>query len=451
MFDLHIKNGVIVTSEQVFRGDVYVSGQQVAQLGNGQEDLPARQVIDAAGNYVLPGFVDPHSHLNDPGLTESEDFYTGTCSAAAGGITTVLEHPLTFPLPASRQPFVEKRSIAAKKCVVDYCLFGACSPDNYKDIEAMLEEGAVAFKAFMPYSVEIPQLNDGQLLAHLSNLRGRGAVLTVHCENDAIINQRTAALTAAGRVACADYPQGRPAIAEIEAVNRLCLLTEASGGRSHVAHCSTAAGVEAVAAFKERQVDITVETCVHYLYFNADDLQRLGVFGVCNPPFRSPEEPEKLWRLIRQGKVDFIGSDHAAYTVEEKQAGRGDAFKTPAGFTGIQTCFPFFFDQGVNKRKLDIRQFVAMSSANAAKRYGIFPQKGAVAIGSDADLVIFAPHSGYRVTPESLFYKVKETPFLGMSIEGRVLSTIVRGRLVYDGEKILAQPGYGRFVRPRWQ
>jgi len=447
MYDLHIKGGIVVNPEHIFRADVYIKNQKIAQISDGEESFKSKKIIDATGNYVMPGFIDPHSHLNDPGATESEDFYTGTCSAAAGGISTVMEHPLTFPLPSSPKAFIEKKKIAAQKCVVDFCLFGACIPDNYRDVDDMAEEGAIAFKAYMPYSVEIPQIDDGQLLSHLQNLRNTGIVLTVHCENDSIIRNLVAAMASNEKLTYSDYPTSRPEIAEIEAINRLSMFTQATGGKAHVAHCSTAAGIEIVSKHKAQQVDITVETCAHYLYFNVNNIKELGAFGICNPPFRGEEEVEKIWRLIEQEKVDFIGTDHAPYTIEEKEAEIHNVFDTPAGFSGIQTCFPFFYDQAVNKRNLDPRLFVRMSSTNAAKRYGIFPQKGIIAPGSDGDLVIFDPHKKHKVTPDILFYKIKKTPFMDMTIQGKVLMTIVRGTVVYDGKEIVVQPGYGCFVR----
>lgn len=448
MHDLCIKNGEIINPDEIFRGNIYILGDKVAKITPIEDILPSKITIDASNNYVMPGFIDPHAHLNDPGLTESEDFYTGTCSAAAGGITTVIEHPLTFPLPSTASNLLNKKEIVGPKAIVDFCLMGACTPDNYDEIEKMINIGAVAFKAFMPYSVEIPQVNDGQLLDHMERLSGKGIVLTIHCENDAIVNWYTEKMIKENKVLPINYPRGRPEIAEVEAINRAAIFAMEANGKINIAHCSTARGVSIVSYYKKQGVDISVETCPHYLTLNSYDLEELGVFGVCNPPLRGDYIVEQMWDHVLNGNIDFIGSDHATYTFEEKEAGSDNIFKTPAGLTGIQTCFPLIFDEGVNKRKLDLKDFVKLSSTNAAKRYNVFPRKGLIKMGSDADIVIIDSNKKWTVKKDLLFYKQKWTPYMGKKITGWVDKTIVRGNIVYDNGKIIGKQGYGEFIKP---
>ncbi|NLN49153.1 MAG: allantoinase AllB [Clostridiales bacterium] len=448
MYDLCIKNGDIANPDEIFKGNIYISGDKVAKITPCEILLPSKTTIDASGNYVMPGFIDPHAHLNDPGLTESEDFYTGTCSAAAGGITTVIEHPLTFPLPSTASNLLNKIDTVSPKAIVDFCLMGACTPDNYDEIGKMIGIGAIAFKAFMPYSVEIPQVNDGQLLDHIESLSGKGIVLTIHCENDDIVNWYTEKMIRENRILPINYPHGRPEIAEVEAINRAAIFAMETGGKINIAHCSTARGVEIVTYYKKQGVDISVETCPHYLTLNINDLEKLGVFGVCNPPLRSENIVDQMWNHVLSGNIDFIGSDHATYTFEEKDAGSDNIFKTPAGLTGIQTCFPLIFDEGVNKRKLDIKDFVKLSSTKAAKRYNIFPGKGLIEVGSDADMVIFDSKKKWTVKENLLFYKQKWTPYMDREITGWVDKTIVRGNIVYDNGHIVGEQGYGKFIKP---
>lgn len=446
MYEVCIKNGIIVNADCSFKGDIYISEGKIAAVTDENSHYKADRIIDAKGCLVMPGFVDPHAHLNDPGLTESEDFYTGTCSAAAGGITTVMEHPLTFPLPSNYKKLLEKKEIVSKKAVTDFSLFGACTPDNYEDVKAMTKMGAVAFKAFLTKSPEIPNLTDAEVIWHMENLKGMGPVMPIHCENDAIVSGFTEKQRKGKHIYAQDYDDARPEVSEIEAINRMCIFAQYTGGKVHVVHCSVSEGVETVQRYKEKGVDITVETCPHFLILDSEDVRKQGIYAICNPPIRKRETVEKLWEKVLKGEVDFIGSDHATYTFEEKNEGLKDIYDTPAGVSGIQTCFTVFFSEGVLKRNLQVEKFVAMSSTNAAKRYGIFPKKGVIMKGSDADIVIIDPKKRWEVTEDKLFYKKKWTPYMGMSIGCSVIETLVRGTTVYKDGKICVPSGYGKYV-----
>ena len=449
MYDLCIKNGKLVNSERVFQGNIYVKDGVIAEIDETCGVIKeSGRIIDAEGRYVMPGFIDPHSHLNDPGLTNSEDFYTGTSSAAAGGITTVLEHPLTFPLPANRKNLEDKRRIAEAKAVVDFCLWGALTPDNYDEVDKMIDAGAVAFKAFMPYSVEIPQVNDGQLLKHMRKMKDKDILIGIHCENDSIVNTCTADMVASGRTKPENYNEGRPEIAEIEAVNRVAHLAEESGAKVHVVHCSTSKSVDVIKEFKDRGTNISVETCPHYIALDEDDTRDLGPYGICNPPLRSRDNVEDLKKQMLKGYFDFVGSDHATYTFEEKEVGGDNIFNTPAGLTGIQTCFPLLYDLMVSKGGMDMVDFVKLSSSNAAKRFNIYPQKGEIAEGSHADLVIFDGEESWKVEEDVLHYMMKWSPYMGWNIKGKVKATISRGVTVFENDEILVERGHGRFIRP---
>lgn len=448
MYELCIKNGKIINPDTSFVGNIYIRDGKIAEITRIDTFLPSKTVIDAQNKYVMPGFIDPHAHLNDPGLTESEDFYTGTCSAAAGGITTVIEHPLTFPLPSNAINLKNKKEIAESKAVVDFSLMGACTPDNYKEIGEMIDFGAIAFKAFMPYSVEIPQVNDGELLEHMEKLADKGIVLTIHCENDDIVNSYTARMIEENKIAPQYYSQGRPELAEEEAINRVGIFAINSKAKINIAHCSIAKGVDIVSYFKRKGADISVETCPHYLCLNNSMLKELGVYGVCNPPLRDENVVIDMWERVLKGEIDFIGSDHATYTFEEKNEGLENVFKAPAGLTGIQTCFPLVFHEGVYKRKLPIEEFVKLSSTNAAKRYNIYPRKGIIQVGSDGDIVILDGNKTWEIKEDSLFYKQKWSPYMNKEIKAWVDKTIVRGSIVYDNGDILGKAGYGKFIKP---
>lgn len=448
MYDLCIKNGLIVNAESCFKGNIYIKDGKIIAISEAAKIYEAKENIDALGKLVMPGFIDSHSHLNEPGYTNSEDFYTGTCSAAAGGITTVLEHPLTFPLPNTLELFLEKKELGEKKAIVDFCLFGACTKDNYEEANKMIENGAIAFKAFIPASPASPQLNDGDILKYMNFLSQKDAVLCIHCENDGITKEYSRDLEKSGRTAATDYEKGRPEIAELESISRMAFFAKESDAKVHIVHCSIGEGIDIVNGFKALGANITVETCPHFLYLNESHVEKWGVFAICNPPIRKKDTVNKLWDRVLLGTVDFIGSDHATYTFEEKEAGKDNIFETPAGVTSIQTCFPLFFDEGVNKRNMSLGQFVKMSSTETAKRYGIYPQKGIIKVGSDGDIVIFDPDKEWLVEEKNLFYMQKWTPFMGAKIRGKVKETIVRGNVVYRDNKILAEAGYGKYIKP---
>lgn len=449
MYDLCIAGGLIVTDQEQYEGHLYISNGVIEHIDNIQKAiLPSEKIIDATGKYVMPGFIDPHSHLNDPGLTESEDFYTGTCSAAAGGITTVLEHPLTFPLPSNLKNLSDKKDIADGKAVVDYALWGALTPDNYEDIEAMMAFGAVAFKGFMPYSVEIPQLHDGALYEHFKRLSKKDILVGIHCENDGMVRYFTEQTQKKHLTKPKDYELGRPEIAEIEAVNRVGLLSEMTGCKVHVVHCSSPKAVDIVQEYKDKGADISVETCTHYLALSTEDVESLGAFGVCNPPIRSSEHVNQLKEMVRDGTIDFVGSDHATYTFEEKTIRDNNVFNVPAGLTGIQTCFPLLYHQLFSKSSSCLKNFVKYTSTHAAKRFNIYPQKGSLNIGSDGDVVIFDPKGRWTVSEDTLLYKMKWSPYMNWTLNGAVDKTVVRGTVVFDGDNICVPAGFGRFVRP---
>ena len=418
-----------------------------AKEHSGAAGFLAKKTVDASGKYVFPGFVDPHTHLNDPpGGDVSEDFYTGTCSAAAGGVTTVIEMPLTTPVVATEAAFTAKRAICGPKAVVDFAMFGACTPDNQDEILRMRQEGAAAFKAFMPYSTEIPRLNDGELWRAMERLAPLGILLSLHCENADMIAEFTAELRSRGKVQPRYYAAAHPEISEIEAVSRAALFAYKTGAKVHVCHCSLGEAVDIVDYYKGLGADITVETCPHYLTLDESYTERLGPYCVCNPPLRSRQAKEELWKRVLQGKVDFIGTDHSAYLHSEKAEGNEDIFAAPPGITAMQLCFPLFFSEAVNKRGMSPERFAEMSCAGPAKRHGLYPRKGSLEPGADADFVIFAPEEEWVIEEKDLFYLEKWTPNAGSRVKGRVKETIVRGMTVFKDGVITAEPGYGKFV-----
>ena len=451
MYNLCIKNGFIITPYQNFYGSVLINNGYVGALVDHSMPLPqAKRIIDTDGRYIMPGAVDPHVHLNDPGYTESEDFYTGTCSAAAGGITTVLEMPLTDPLPATAEIFRAKLNEVSPKALVNFGLWGALTPNNLSDLEEMIRLGAVAFKAFLTWAPEIPAVDDYSLVKAMEILSDKDRVIGIHCENDSIIQGYSNSLKKAKRNKMEDFLESRPEIAEYEATCRVALLAKETNAKIHIVHCSLPQAVEVARMFRLQGAKVSVETCIQYLTFTKEELLRLGPYGQFNPPYRSPEAVEGMWKNVMNGSIACLASDHSPYTFEEKESGFKSIWDSPEGVTGIQTWVPQFFSEGFHKRKMPLSKFIMLCSTRAAQIFGLYPRKGIIAPGSDADLVIFDPEAKWIVSSKDLLYKKKWSPFIGKEIKGRVDITIVGGEIVYQNGAIIAQGGQGCFISPEY-
>lgn len=443
-----IKAGLVVNHNKLLKDvNILVEDEKIKNITKANLDSVADKIIDARDLWVFPGGIDSHSHLNDPGLTESEDYYTGTCSAAAGGITTVLDHPLTVPITADRESFLEKKAEGSKKAVVDFALWAAALPDNMSKLIELAKLGAIAFKSFLSYSTEIPSVNLGQLWDVMNIVNTTGLPLGVHCENQEIIDVMEKPFRAKETNEYVDFNHGRAPLAEMVACLEAIAIAKSTGARLHIVHTSIPEVVKEVWRANQEGYNITVETCPHYLTLTIDDINRLGPFGICAPPIRTGESVEGMWDMIQEGKVDMIGSDHATYTFEEKEAPKS-IWDIPLGLTSEQTMLPLIFSEGVAKRKLSPKLFAALTSANAAKTFGIYPQKGYIGIESDADLCFIDPKGQWEIKTDDLFYKMKWSPYAGMKLSGRIVHTMVRGYLVYSEGKILSEPGRGKFIRP---
>ena len=447
MFDLAAKNAHIVGESRVEFGNLYVTGGKFAAISS--EELPAQQTIDAEGLILFPGCVDPHVHFNDPGYTKGEDFQTGSMAAVAGGITSVFEMPLTNPLTADKPSFLMKKEEANKKSVADFGIYLALTPDNAKHVGELMELEPIAFKAFMSYSPEIPMVKDGELLAGMRAIAAARSRLAVHCENNDIITFLTAQLKASGRKDPRAYGESRPDYSEWEAVRRAITLAKIGGVHLHVVHSSTPEGAESVAQARRDGFPISVETAHHFLFLDIDDFERVGAFAQCNPPLRAPENADRLWDAIRAGKIDCVGTDHAPYTVDEKLRGKGSVWETPAGMNNIQSANPLLIGEGI-KRGIPLTRLARICATAPAQLFNVYPKKGAITIGGDADMFLFDPKEEWTVDPKETFYKQKWTPFEGMKVTGRVKRTWVRGTMVYEDAsplgRITVDPGFGEFI-----
>lgn len=450
MFDLAVKNARVVGEAGVTEAGVYVKDGRFAAIS--AEELPARESVDAKGLILFPGAVDPHVHFNDPGMTEGEDFYTGSCAAVAGGITTVFEMPLTNPLTEDEPSFLLKKSEASRKSVADFGLYLALTPDNAAKVGGLMALGPIGFKAFMSYSPEIPMVKDGELLAGMRAIAAAGSRIAVHCENNEIITYLTREIQASGRNDPRAYAESRPPHSEWEAVQRAVTLAKIAGVQLHVVHSSTPEGARFVAEARAAGHPVSVETAQHFLFLDIDDFQRIGPFAQCNPPLRGPENADLLWQAIRDDVIDCVATDHAPYTIEEKMRGKDSVWTTPAGVNHIQTANQMLIGEGI-RRGIPLTRLAEVFATAPARLFGIYPQKGAIRIGADADMFLFDETEAWTVDAERTFYKQKWTPFHGMTVPGRVKRTWLRGTTVYeDGEpagRITVKPGFGQFIPGR--
>lgn len=452
--DVAVTGGLVVTEAGAAPLSVGIREGRISALVADPGALRAREeAVDARGLVVLPGVVEPHCHFWDPGPTEREDWRTGTAAAAAGGVTTCIEMPLSDPPTVDRDAFALKQRRAAEQAVVDYALWGGIVPASLPALAERLRDmralGAVAYKAFMCWSAtDYPPVDDGVLLAAMREIAAQGALLGLHAENDAIIAAAEAALAGAGRTDPQAHVASRPEIAEVEAIERAGVLAEATGARLYVVHVSSAAGVAAAQRVRARGVRITIETAPQYLTLDAGALDARGPYAKCAPPLRSRATVEALWEHVLAGRVDTIGSDHAPFTAAEKDAGRDDIWRAPNGLPGVQTMLPLVLSEGVHRRGLPLERVAALLSGTPARTFGLHPRKGAIAVGADGDLALVDLEREWTVSDAALLQKNRWSPYAGMTLRGQVVRTLVRGRTVYADGQLVGAAGEGRQVRP---
>lgn len=444
-----VYGGRLAADYGVFDADILIRDGRIAALSAGAPTHDgADEVIDARGLTIFPGAVDPHAHFEDPGHTEREDFTTGTSAAAAGGITTVIEHPLTYPPVTTVALYREKREMARQKVIVDFGLWGALTRPSLEHMEGQWREGAAAFKAFMPVSdPSYPNVSDAELLQGMQTAARLGALVLIHCESESLLQTNRERLQREGRTDVMAHPESRPPFVEEEAVHRALFLAEHAGVRVQIVHGSSPVSVDLVTEARRRGAPATIEVCPHHLLLDMDDYRRLGPWGCCAPALRERELVQGMWARVLRGDVHSLVSDHAAYTRAEKERGLEDMLECPLGCQVIQETVPLVLSEAVHQRGMSLPAFARFSATNSAKAAGLYPRKGTMLPGSDADLALYDLQAEWTVDPrEQQFSKNPWSPFEGRTVRGKVVRTLVRGRTVYCDGEITAPPGHGEFL-----
>ena len=421
-----------------------------------KEKLKAEKVINAEGKIVLPGTVDPHVHIRAPGHDERETFESGTKDAALGGVTTVIEMPISTPPPHSPEIVERRMNVAKKEVVVDIAFFGAAGTDCLDDIIPCSKSGIVAFKTFLHEAppgrkeefIGLTAPNTGDQYELMKKVAQTGVMIGFHTENNDMVNKNIARLRSEGKTSPLYHGRSRPPVVEIETAAKILLFAEKIGTKVEICHISTPEVVELVNRAKSKGVYVVAETCPHYLFLNENVLEKVGVFAKCNPPLRSEEERLKMWEFVRDGSIDIIGSDHAPYTKEEKERGSEDIFTPPAGFPGLSTRLPLLFT-AVKEGKIRLEKMVELICENPAKIFGLYPKKGTITVGSDADFVIFDPDKKDLISKDKMFTKCRNSALVydGWEVYGKPEKTIVRGKIIFDNGEIIVSPGYGEVLK----
>ncbi len=460
MFDLRIENGTVVTPEKSERTNIYVLDGKIAQLTD--EVLDAKEVIDASGKLIFPGFIDPHVHSRDGGATHKEDFFHSTRAAALGGLTSLIEMPNAVPAVTDAERFKAQKANLESKAYIDFAMWALCLGRlNNDDLQELDELGVAAYKFFWGYAINksnynlvynyekgdpnvIPPLGDGEIYTIFEHVAKTGKPLAIHAENADVISELTS------RLKVEDYENEyeallacRPSVCEETVVKTGISFAKATGAHLHILHMSAKESVDLLKEAKEQGINVTGETCPHYLNLTNKDFLRVGTKIKGYPPVRYQADQDRLWEGVEQGIIDSIGSDHAPHTAEEKT---GSLFKIPSGMCCIQTIVPLMIN-AVSQGKITANQLAAVLSENTAKLYGLYPRKGSVLVGTDADFTIVDMDLEKTIHMEDMYSISKVTAFDGFQVKGFPVQTIVRGRTVMkDGKLTCEQESNGEFI-----
>jgi len=446
--DLVVKGGYIVDSEFVYKAAIAIDEGKIVAIGSDESMPSATRTIDVHEMFVLPGIIDEHVHFREPGLEYKEDFLSGSMAAVAGGVTSVGDMPNVNPPTQDAASFKLKLQKGLEKSLVDFAIYGVVLPTNIDKIQELKEAGVIGFKIFMGETVgNLPSPDDWELIESFREIAKTGLRVGVHAENRSINAHLASQFINAGKNDPIYHLLSRPSISEAEAIQRAILFAKYSKAKLHIFHMSSAEGVDIIRMAKREGVDVTAETCPHYLLLDGEEgLRKMGSLMKMNPPVRTLDHAEALWRGLKDGTIDTIGSDHSPHSNQEKF--NANIWKAIAGWPGVETLLPLMLTE-VNRGRLSLNEIVRYMSEKPARVWGFYPQKGRIGIGSDGDLTVVDLKKEWIIRAENLHSKSKFTPFDGWKVKGSIEYTIIRGDVLFEQGQITPDGHKARLITPQ--
>jgi dihydropyrimidinase len=454
MATLLIRNGIVITATDLYEGDVFVDGEKIVAIGSSLQ-MNADRIIDAQRKYVLPGGIDVHTHLDMPfgGTTSADDFESGTIAAAHGGTTSIVDFAIQYKGQTLHHAWETWMKKADGKGVIDYgfhMIITDLSDQVENEMDALVRQGVTSFKLFMAYP-GVFMLDDASIFRALLRTGRNGGTICMHAENGGVIDVLVKNALAEGKTAPRYHALTRPARAEGEATHRAIALAEMADVPIYIVHLSASEALDMVTEARDRGLPAFAETCPQYLFLSYDNYEEPGFEGakyVMSPPLRPQETQERLWRGLAFNDLQAISTDHCPFCMkEQKTLGKDDFSKIPNGAPGIETRMSLVYDGGVRTGRISLNRFVELTSTSPAKIFGLFPRKGTVAPGSDADIVIFDPEKKTRLSQKTLHMKVDYNPYEGREVVGVTDTVISRGRVIIDRGKFVGRAGSGSFIK----
>jgi dihydropyrimidinase len=450
---LLIKNGRIITAGEDQVADIFIEEERISSIGKNLQ-VQADHTIDAAGMLIFPGGIDPHVHLDMPfmGTFSSDSYESGTRAALYGGTTMVIDFILQKQGNSLQAALDEWNSRANGNAVGDYSFHMAVTDFNEqtkKEIKHFVEEeGITSFKTFMAYKGAL-MIDDRQMIGLMEEVKKQGGLVTVHATNGDMIDYLVAKHREEGKLSPLYHYLSQPEVTEAEASERFADMADYTGCPGYIVHLTCEGALNAVRNATRRNQNVLVETCIQYLVLDASLYEKdfEGAKWVMSPPLREKKDQATLWAGINQGLVKVVATDHCPFKWEQKLMGEKDFSKIPNGHPAIEHRMELLYSEGVHKGRISLNKFVELTSTNPAKIFGMFPQKGTIGIGSDADIVIFDPNASHTISAASHHMNVDYSAYEGWQLTGKVKKVILRGKLVIDDAKCLAQKGYGKFIK----